>query len=182
VAVAGLGLLGLSLSGGEARGTAPSPLTTVAWLAGFALAAALASSLLPGSIGLGAAAGILYADADVATKAVTDGHVVFVPMVAAASGVAFLCLQLGFQRGRAMTTVGLSTLLTNALPIAAGVVLFNETIPSGSLGTARDGAFAFVVLGAMLLARDHADLGSPRLGQRTARSLPTAAAVRPGHR
>jgi hypothetical protein len=125
---------------------------------------------------------VLYADAHIATKAVADGRVVFVPCVAAASGIAFICLQLGFQPGRATTTVGLSTLLTNTLPIAAGVLLFNETIPSGSFGTARDGAFALVVLGAVLLARDHADAGSPRLGERTSSGLPGAAAVRPGHR
>jgi hypothetical protein len=182
VAVAGLALLGLSLSDGATRGIPASPLTTVEWLGGFALAAALASSLLRGSVGLGVAAGVLYADADIATKAVTDGRLVFVPCVAAASGIAFLCLQLGFQRGDAMTTVGLSTLLTNTLPIAAGVLLFNEAIPSGSLGTARDGAFALAVLGAVLLARDHANVGSPRLGQRTSSGLPRAAAVRPGPR
>jgi len=182
LAVAGLALLGLSLSGREAPGMPASTLTTVAWLAGFAAAAALASSLLPGGVGLGAAAGILYAAADVATKAVTDGQLALVPCVAAASGVAFLCLQLGFQRGGAMTTVGLSTLLTNTLPIAAGVLLFNETVPSGALGAARDGGFALVILGAVLLARAHADDGSPTHQSEILSGLPRPAAARPGQR
>src|ERR1700722_16429210 len=77
VAVAGLALLGLSLSGGATRGIPASPLTTVEWLGGFALAAALASSLLRGSVGLGGAGGVLYADADIANKAGTDGGPVF---------------------------------------------------------------------------------------------------------
>ena len=38
-------------------------------------------------------------------------------------------LQAAFQHGSALTTAGLSTLLTNALPIAAGMVLFHEPLP-----------------------------------------------------
>jgi hypothetical protein len=57
-----------------------------------------------------------------------------------------------FQRGGALTTAGLSTLLTNALPIAAGMVLFHEPLPSGWIGAVRVAAFAAVVAGAVLLA------------------------------
>jgi len=46
-----------------------------------------------------------------------------------------------------------ATLLTNALPIAAGPVLFAEPLPSGALGVLRVLAFAAVVAGAALLAR-----------------------------
>jgi hypothetical protein len=47
----------------------------------------------------------------------------------------------------------LATLLTNALPIAAGMVILNESVPSGPLGVLRIGAFVAVTLGAILLAR-----------------------------
>jgi hypothetical protein len=60
--------------------------------------------------------------------------------------------QAAFQRGSALTTAGLSALLTNALPIAAGMVLFHEPLPSGLTGAARVVAFATVVVGAVLLA------------------------------
>jgi hypothetical protein len=80
-------------------------------------------------------------------------HPLFVPLVLAAHGTAFAVLQVGFQRGSPLATAGTSTLLTNALPIAAGVVLFDERLPDGTLGLLRVGAFASVVVAAALLAR-----------------------------
>jgi hypothetical protein len=44
--------------------------------------------------------------------------------------------------------------LTNALPIAAGLVLFDEALPSGALGTVRLVGFVLVIGAAGLLARD----------------------------
>ena len=52
----------------------------------------------------------------------------------AAHGLAFVALQFGFQRGGALATAGTATLLTNAVPIAAGLFLFNEHLPGGPLG------------------------------------------------
>ena len=49
------------------------------------------------------------------------------------------------------STAGVATLLTNALPIAAGTVLFHEGFPAGALGALRLLAFALVVAGAALL-------------------------------
>ena len=71
----------------------------------------------------------------------------------AAHGLAFVCLQLGFQRGSALATAGVATLLTNALPIAAGIALFHERLPGGALGGLRALAFAAVVVGAAALAK-----------------------------
>jgi hypothetical protein len=62
-------------------------------------------------------------------------------------------LQLGYQKGGALTVAGLATLLTNALPIAAGTVVLGEPVPSGALGGLRIVAFAAVTIGAILLAR-----------------------------
>ena len=76
-------------------------------------------------------------------------------------GLAFALLQLGFQRGSALATAGVSTLAMNALPIAAGTLLLGEVIPGGGQGAVRVLAFACVVLGAALLAR-----GDPERGAR----------------
>ena len=62
-------------------------------------------------------------------------------------------LQLGYQKSRALTVAGIATLLTNALPIAAGSVVLGEPVPSGVYGALRILAFAAVTAGAILLAR-----------------------------
>jgi len=157
VAITGLALLAVSL-GGSTHGSHGSSLGVALWLAGSAVAAGCAAGLRTGAA-LGAAAGFLYAAGDVATKAVAGGKLVFVPALLAAHGLAFACLQLGFQRGRALTTVGLATLLTNSLPIAAGIVLFSE-----HAGVLRIASFVLVVAGAVLLARTQTGAGSGSAG------------------
>lgn len=154
VAATGLLLLGISLAGGSTTGRLPSPAPVVAWLAVSgtvaAVAAAFGPRLLARGAGLGVAAGLLYAAGDVATKAAVHGGLWLfaVPAVLAAHGLAFVALQLSFQRGGPFATVGVTTLLTNALPIAAGVAVYRESLPGGVLGALRAVAFALVVLGA----------------------------------
>ena len=81
----------------------------------------------------------------------------------AAQGLAFVALQFGFQRGGALATAGTATLLTNAVPIAAGVFLFNEHLPGGMLGVVRAVGFGLVVVAAAVLARpDGEDHGGSR--------------------
>lgn len=149
VAVGGLALLGLSLAAGAHGGHHGSPATVGLWLGCSALAAALVAVRQ-----LGASAGILYAAGDVATKAAVAGGLglAFVPAGLAAHGLGFVALQLGFQRGGALATAGVATLLTNALPIAAGMAVFGEGLPGGLAGAARVAAFAAVVAGAAALA------------------------------
>jgi hypothetical protein len=161
-ALGGLVLLGLSLAGGSAGGAA-SPLGLSLWLGvsplGAALAAGPLARFLPPGTGLGTAAGLLYATADVATKEATRGGVglALVPAVLAASALAFAALQLAFQRGGRLETAGLATLWTNTLPIVAGCVVFREPFPGGAPGLARGAAFGLVVAGAVLLARGGAE-------------------------
>jgi hypothetical protein len=134
VSVAGLALLGVSLEGGSSAGHSAAWLPVLGWLACSALAAAIAAGL----------------------------WLVLVPVVLAAHGLAFVCLQFGFQRGGALATAGTSTLLTNALPIAGGIALFHEQVPGGGLGALRVAAFALVVAGAAVLARgERGEPGSP---------------------
>ena len=157
IAVAGLALLALSLGGGHDKGLHGSWIAIAAWLAcsaALAVLATVAPGLAPGA-GLGAAAGLFYAAGDIGTKAAVGGgwRLAFVPVLLACHGFAFVCLQLGFQRGSALATAGVATLLTNAVPIAAGVVLFHEHLPGGVLGVVRVLAFGAVVAGAAALAR-----------------------------
>jgi hypothetical protein len=154
VAVIGLVLLAVSLVGGAPKSTTVAPATLIAWLSGSVILAALLGARGSGA-GLGLAAGALYAAGDVATKAAVHGGVwlLVVPVVLAAHGAAFVVLQLGFQRGTPLATAGTSTLLTNALPIAAGLALFHERLPGGALGGLRVVAFASVVVAAAMLAR-----------------------------
>jgi hypothetical protein len=149
-----LALLAVSLGTGHAHSQAPSPRALGVWLAVSAiLALGAPGAPLVGGAGLGAAAGILYAAGDVATKGAVHGGgwLVLVPIVLAAHGLAFVSLQLAFQRGTALASAGLSTLLTNALPIAAGILLFGEHVPLGALGDVRVMSFVLVVAAAALL-------------------------------
>ncbi len=150
----GLLLLGATLGHGTPASHLAEASGAAAWIAGSLHVSGLAALTIGGGAGLGIAAGVLYAAGDVATKAAVGGggRLAFVPVVFAAHGLAFVALQLGFQRGGALTTTGLSTLFTNALPIAAGIVLFHERLPGGVAGELRLAAFALVILCAVGLA------------------------------
>jgi hypothetical protein len=95
---------------------------------------------------------VLYAAGDVGTKAAVVGgaRLWFVPGLLACHGLAFVALQLAFQRGRRLASAGVAVLWTNALPIAAGMALFSEALG----GTLRAAAFALVVVAACALARE----------------------------
>jgi len=165
LSMCGLLLLGISLGGGADPGGAGSVGAIVAWFACSAAFAALAAfpgaRLLAPGAGLAAAAGVLYAAGDVGTKAAVHGggRLAFVPVLLACHGLAFVALQLGFQRGGPLATAGVATLLTNSLPIAAGFVIFSESLPGGALGVLRVLAFLLVVAGAAALGTRamHAD-------------------------
>jgi hypothetical protein len=197
-AVGGLIMLALSLPAGvsaAAQGWRP-PLAWVlisVLLAGSAVAAARV--LRPGA-GLAVAAGLLYSAGDVATKAAVGGIspvVVFAVLIPVCHGLAFVSVQMSFQRGPALATAGVSTLLTNVLPIAAGLLIFHERVPAGGAGVLRWLGFAGAVLGATLLAgRQHPDAGGrlperPRRERTAARSRLAAGqstartAARPGN-
>jgi drug/metabolite transporter (DMT)-like permease len=166
IAVAGLVLLGISLAGGHDEGTGARYLTVGLWIAASAVAALVTVQLLSARIGAapahGVAAGLLFASGDIATKGAVEaeGHLAFVAALIAAYAFGTLVLQAGFQRGSALTTAGIATLLTNALPIVAGMTIFGEPLPDGWLGAVRIAAFACVVVGAVFLGeRRHPPAG-----------------------
>ncbi|MHB8060386.1 MAG: hypothetical protein ACYDHO_06100 [Gaiellaceae bacterium] len=174
VSVAGLALLGVSLLGDHGAGAVAGYLWIGSWLFASTLAAAVCIWLLVRLIGAapawGIAAGILFAAGDVSTKMAVAGglqSVAFLACLIVFYVLGTAVLQAGFQRGSALTTVGLATLMTNALPIAAGMTVFREPLPSGWVGAARVAAFAAVIAGAVLLgsrtkAAQQSPSGKPR--------------------
>jgi hypothetical protein len=153
-ALGGLLLLGLSVGSHPAtrHGDAAA---VAAWVAASLALAGVVAWLRPTAAGLGSAAGVLYAAGDVATKAAVGGgaRLGFVPVLLVCHGLAFVCLQLAFQRGGRLASAGLAVLWTNALPIAAGMTLFGEALPGGARGVLRVAAFCLVVVGAVALSR-----------------------------
>ncbi|MHB1835651.1 MAG: hypothetical protein ACYCXW_11845 [Solirubrobacteraceae bacterium] len=159
IAVIGLILLGVSLSGGtvsDARGSIPA---IVLWLAltvgAGVLVLAGSRTVIPRAVGDGIAGGLFFAVGDICTKVATQGggRVLFAIPLIAGYLIGTALLQIGYQSGTALTVAGLGTLLTNAVPIAAGTIVLDEQLPSGALGVIRVLAFAAVTAGAILLAR-----------------------------
>jgi len=156
--VGGLLLLALSLPSGVGHAAAPGWPAPLGWVLVSLLLAGLAAGpgaarLRPGA-GLAVAAGLLYAAGDVATKAAVGGThpaALFAVLLPVCHGLAFVALQLSFQRGGALATAGTATLLTNAVPILAGLTVFAEPMPGGPAGVARGLGFAAAVAGAALL-------------------------------
>jgi len=161
VVVAGTGLvfLGISLAGATGEGDEGAWGGILIWLAASALLAVIAvrygSRRLGPAAAHGTAAGILLAAGDVTTKAVVTGgsRMVLIPAMIVFYAFGTIVLQLGFQRGAALTTGGVATLFTNALPIIAGTTLYDEPFPNGQLGVLRGIAFALLIAGGALLSR-----------------------------
>jgi hypothetical protein len=159
VAVIGLACLAVLLAGGDARDAQGSTLEIGLWLAATAAAAVVVMTVCRGPLGRGVACGIagglFFAAGDIRTKLATDGGVrtLFVIPLVLGYLLGTSLLQLGYQSAVALTVAGLATLLTNAIPIAAGTVVLGEPLPGGTLGIARALAFAAVTVGAILLAR-----------------------------
>jgi hypothetical protein len=167
-----LGLLALAVSLARASGEGGngSIVAVVLWLAvtaGAALVVLLAGRRLAGTAAAnGIAAGLFFAIGDISTKVATQGgpRVAFVVPLIVGYTAGTALLQVGYQAGGALTVAGLATLLTNALPIAAGTIVLDEPVPSGVFGGLRVLAFAAVVAGAFLLARPERARGSDRAG------------------
>jgi hypothetical protein len=102
----------------------------------------------------GIAGGLLFSIGDFSTKLATQGgaHFAFIATLIIGYTLGTSLLQLGYQRGGALTVAGLATLFTNAMPILAGTIVLGEPVPPGALGAARLLAFVAVTAGAVLLA------------------------------
>jgi hypothetical protein len=159
VSVLGLLALAASLAGGSGEGSGGGTFQILLWLAAMAAAAIVALGLGRrfGALAVaeGVAGGLFFSIGDISVKVATQGGVRAAfgagVIVGYSLGTAFL--QLGYQKAGALTVAGLATLLTNALPIAAGTVVLGEPVPTGVFGDLRVVAFAAVTIGAILLAR-----------------------------
>jgi hypothetical protein len=156
LSVVGLALLGVSLAGGAGAGSEASWVNLGLWFAGSVAAGAIAvgpgRALLGAGGAFGVATGIAFAAGDIATKATVEGDLLLAAAMVAFYGAGTVLLQMGFQRGGALVTAGLATLLTNAIPIAAGMTIFHEPLPDGAFGAMRILAFSTIVVSAVFLA------------------------------
>jgi hypothetical protein len=159
ISVLGLVVLAVSLVGGSGAGGAGSTGEILLWLGATAAAAVLVigpgRGILGGGVAYGIAGGLFFSIGDISTKVATQGgaRALFaVPLILGYTLGTWL-LQLGYQRSGALTVAGIATLLTNALPIAAGTVVLDEPVPSGVFGVLRIIAFVAVTIGAILLSR-----------------------------
>jgi len=159
VSMLGLLALAVSLAGGTGEGAGGSTFEILLWLAATAAAAVVALGLGRRfgafAVAEGVAGGLFFSIGDISVKVATQGgaRAAFAIGVVAGYSLGTAFLQLGYQKGGALTVAGLATLLTNALPIAAGTAVLGEVVPSGVYGAVRIVAFATVTLGAILLAR-----------------------------
>jgi hypothetical protein len=166
VSVVGLVALAASLvrsSGGGGRGSTVEILLWLGVTAGVAVVL-LAVGRRPRSVAVanGLAGGLFFSIGDVSTKVATEGGVRVGFLVSLVIGYTLgtALLQIGYQAGGALTVAGLATLLTNAVPIAAGTIVLHEPVPRGVFGALRVLAFAAVTLGAVLLAHPDGGRGS----------------------
>jgi hypothetical protein len=171
LAVVGLALLAVSLSSGSdasARGSLPEIGLWLGATGGTALLVLLSRRpFLGNGVGDGIAGGLFFAVGDICTKLATQGgtRTLFAIPLIVGYVLGTSLLQIGYQSGAALTVAGIATLLTNAVPIAAGTVLLHEPLPTGALGVVRVLAFATVTAGAILLARpDRSTRASPPAG------------------
>jgi hypothetical protein len=159
LSVLGLLALAVSLVGGSGEGRSGSTATILIWLGTSAALALLflllGRALLGVAVAAAVAGGLFFSIGDISTKVATQGgaRIGFVVLLVLGYTLGTVLLQLGYQAGGALTVAGLATLLTNALPIAAGTIVLAEPVPSGAFGGVRVLAFAAVTAGAFLLAR-----------------------------
>lgn len=159
VSVLGLVALAGSLAGGSGKGGTGSTGAILLWLGITAFIAlvllAVGRRLDAVAVANGLAGGLFFSIGDVSTKVATQGGVRlgFILTLILGYTVGTALLQVGYQAGGALTVAGLATLLTNAVPIAAGTFVLDEPVPGGPLGGLRVLAFVAVTIGAVLLAR-----------------------------
>jgi drug/metabolite transporter (DMT)-like permease len=161
LAVAGLVLLALSLVNTAESDQRPQVIGVIIWLGacgGGAVVLIAVPTRFARAASLGLAAGLLFADGDVSAKLVGYGGwwLAAVATLIVAYAVGTSVLQGAYQRGDALTAAGLATMATNAVPIAAGFVLFGETLPHGMRAVLQVAAFACLVASAVALGHQQA--------------------------
>jgi hypothetical protein len=166
LALAGLVMLAVSLTGAEPSDHRPAVLAIGIWLAACAAGAAVLIAI-PGrfarAASLGLATGLLFADGDISAKLVGYGGWWLIALVTliAAYAIGTSVLQAAYQAGDALTAAGTATMVTNVVPILAGFVVFHEMLPSGYRAALQVAAFAALVGSAVLLGQRQAPAAAP---------------------
>ena len=167
LAIAGLMLLAFSLVDTTESDQRQAVAGVVIWLAACGGGAVLLIAIptrFARAASLGLAAGLLFADGDISAKLAGYGGLWLVALATliVAYAVGTSVLQWSYQRGDALTAAGLATMATNAVPIAAGFVLFGETLPHGMRAVLEVAAFACLVASAVALGRQQAPQATGR--------------------
>ena len=190
LALAGL-TLALSLVDTTESDQRPGVVGLIIWLAacgGGAVLLIVVPTRFARAASLGLAAGLVFADGDISAKLVGYGGLWLVALATliVAYAIGTSVLQSAYQRGDALTAAGTATMVTNAVPIAAGFVLFGETLPHGIRAVWQIAAFACLVGSAVALGHrqaPQADEPTPRadrIGEGPARIGPGRPSPRPG--
>jgi hypothetical protein len=176
----------VSLVGGSGDGDHGATGSVLLWLAVSAAVAvavlSLGRRLLGHAVANAVAGGLFFSIGDVSTELATEGgaRIGFAVTLVLGYILGTALLQAGYQAGTALTVAGIATLLTNAVPIAAGTIVLDEPVPSGALGGLRILAFGAVSVGAFLLARpERSQAASDEAQPRTAAGEPCPAEGRP---
>ena len=177
LALAGLTLLALSLVGTTESDRPPEVVGITIWLAACGGGAALLIATpthFARAASLGLAAGLLFADGDISAKLIGYGGLWLLALVTliVAYAVGTSVLQSAYQRGDALTAAGTATMVTNAVPIAAGFVLFHETLPHGMRAVLQIAAFASLVASAVALGHQQAPRAKEPVSRRPNRQTP----------
>jgi drug/metabolite transporter (DMT)-like permease len=166
LALAGLVLLGLSLIGAPPTQKHPPVIGIVIWLAACGAGAGLLIAI-PTRFGraasLGLATGLLFSIGDISAKLIGYGGAWLLALVSLiiGYGIGTSVLQSAYQKGDVLTAAGTATMVTNAVPIAAGFVLFGETLPHGIRAAAQVAAFTCLIASAVFLGRPDAPSAPP---------------------
>jgi hypothetical protein len=166
LALIGLALLGLSIIGAPPTQKHPPVIGIVIWLAACGAGAALLIAI-PTRFGraasLGLATGLLFSIGDISAKLIGYGGAWLLALVTliVGYGIGTSVLQSAYQKGDALTAAGTATMVTNAVPIVAGFVLFGETLPHGLRAVAQIAAFTCLIASAVFLGRKDAPSAAP---------------------
>jgi hypothetical protein len=155
-----------SLAGTTPPDRHPPVAWAVIWLAAYGGAALLiptpARSGRAAAASLGLATGLL-SDGDISAKLVGYGGLWLATLatliVTYAAGTSVL--QSAYQRGDLLTAAGTATIMTNAVPITAGFVLFGQRPPDGIRAVLQLAAFACLVARAVALGRQQTPGSEP---------------------
>ncbi|MGH7986797.1 MAG: hypothetical protein ACREQX_11010 [Candidatus Binataceae bacterium] len=162
----GMVLLALSLSGGEAQGPAQSqPMIVISGLLPpLALLPYASTRLRHNGIAAAVFSGMMFGLASLYTKAMAQDSAAwgltlrlaadpYVPGVIVTNIIGLIALQNSFVAARGIIAMPLSTGLSNIVPIAGGIVIFEEWLPGDPhLAALRIVAFVVTIAGGALLA------------------------------